>query len=228
MKKLFLFILFSSMGLSLYPAEVTIVNKTNELVFARLNNQRRKKIFYKYEKRGQGWPREMTIISSVLTAGVALPFAETTAAARLALGFPNFVPITQNSSNRLATIFFKSELAEGDYAQAYEPYGAPISKITFLRVIGHKTITGTLPELKKQIKPLKNQYGNIDLSIKDHIYRDDLSGAQALPLFGKHRYSIQIPIIEKFTYDLGENKIPRFELNAKVELQKWGKARRVW
>jgi len=210
--------------LSIQPAAVTILNNTDEPVLAQINNQRRAKTFYKPIT----WRRDLYGAGSVVTMGIPPAIVEPVAAIRQAVGVPNFVTIKPNASVMFATTVFKGGVPGGAYSQtAFKKKGRPITKITFARVKGFKTIKGTLNELKKSLESLANTYGGIALSVRKHLYQNQLSGAKDRKLYGRHRYAIRVPIMEQFTYELGENKIKRSEQDAIIELQTWGDARRV-
>lgn len=203
MKKLFLFMLLNSMGLSLYSAKVTIENKTDKLVFARVNNQNRVNLFYSDVDINKMMRRQY---GALATYGIA---EGVTALAKAVTGHPNFVPIYPHSSKALATPRFVTGVPGGDFGEADVGSGAKIYKITFLRIKGFN------PQ-RSQYEEKLERYG-FDFDEKKHI---------KFTYKGPIEDSIKTPIVEQFTYELKDNKIRRHE-SGKVVLEKWGKAKLV-
>jgi len=211
--------------LSIQPAKVKIKNKTDQLVFAQINNQKRAAMFY---TPSAGERILVYGMSTPFTLGTSPIVIEPVAAIRRAFGVPNFVPILPNSSTMLGTAVFKGGLAGGGYGETVGK-GAPITKINFARVKGSKTITGILPALEAHVNSMGKKYGGMELSRENHTYRNDWLQIDT-KIFAKtpdEQLSIEVPELEFFTYTLsGDARIRRYKKGT-VNLLNWGKAKRV-
>ncbi len=230
-KKILFFALLSSVGLSVYPAKVLIRNRTDKVVFARINNQKRQHVLWRDQKTA------MVAAGSLgaVTVGTSLLITEPIGAIRRRVaGYPNFVRIDRGSEKILGTKLVQAVFG-WDIGEEKTLWGAPITKITFARVKGRKTITGTVRELQEQVKDLAHKYGGIVLeNLPDKIVLFDelssLPGRTSLLIVRREwdkkfdkpekyqTYSVEIPELEEFTHTL---KHP-IRKKGTVELKSWG------
>ncbi|TET35395.1 hypothetical protein E3J61_01990 [Candidatus Dependentiae bacterium] len=223
-KKLLLCAILSSVSLSVYPANVLIRNYTDETVFARINNQRRSMIF-----DGEFIDKEFDQDMRRGLAPLTVASEPIMAIHRKLAGYPNFMKIKPGKSLVFTTALRRFRFKEMRPFQT--TLGDPIKTITFIRVTGDKTITGTLLELRDQVNELAKQYGNIKMEVPlssddPAILRDKLTETDRdaeYQRIGQGRtteQSIKLPILEEFTYTLPKGGIKK----GIVELQSWGTA----
>ncbi|TET35396.1 hypothetical protein E3J61_01995 [Candidatus Dependentiae bacterium] len=225
-KKILLCAILSSVALSIYPAKVLIRNQTDTPVFARVNNQKRSKIFWEDQADLQKFLGTLMGASDDFSMVPFLPITDPAYAIHRAIaGYPNFIKIGRNQSFVLGTALVRLRGEEGG------SLGKPITKITFARVKGHKTITGTIRELQSRVKDLANKYGDIELKdlplriqLKDNLSHVNKSWEKKFEEPEKYeKFSIEMPILEEFTYELGKNKIGMRKQRI-VVLKSWGNA----
>lgn len=222
-KKLLLCAILSSVSLSVYPANVLIRNYTDETVFARINNQKRSMIFDEEE-----WEKKTNQELRRILAPLTVASEPVMAIHRKMAGYPNFRKIKPGQSLVFTTALRRFRFKEMRSFQT--TLGDPIKTITFVRVTGDKTITGTLLELKNQVKDFAKKYGNAKISVPFdatqpvtlHVgfYNTSQNTYQKVSGITIDDYSIKLPILEEFTYTLPQGGIKK----GIVELQSWGNA----
>lgn len=213
--------------IAVYPAAVTIKNQTSENVWVRVNEQNRVNTFYNPADTSEDTWREF------------LPVIKVTGSLRKTR-IANFIPLlakgTRTSSlfgipldtTTLATVKFTGGFKKGTYSRAILPLGAPITKITFARVTGRHTITGTLADLEKTAQKLNTLYGGMEFLPKKHTYKNSWLHIDTRVF--KHpgeSVSIEVPDIETFTYHLPAAGIIKRNKKGIVKLLSWGHAERV-
>ncbi len=202
-----------SMAMTIYPAKVYIKNETKEIVWARVNDQKRPHLTVD----AQDWERSIVGgASQIFTLGIAEIVEGPIRAVRSKLGYPNFWSIEPGRYRKLGTAIRKT-VREGGLSPS------AIRRVTFLRKTGWKKVSGTVEELKKLVDPLTKQYGLTKFSINrkrvKYILFDGRS--KVWDYRSGKKYTIEIPIVESFVYDFGTNPIRR---NRYLKLTRWGNA----
>lgn len=218
-KRILSVFVLAGMTATLHPAKVIIENRTKEKVWARINDQKRPQ----RTEIGQHMAGIKEGAAAVFTGGISELAVAPTRAVRSRFGYPNFWSIAPGKQKELGTAIFLKNIREAGISPE------AIRKVTFLRIKGEKTITGTAEELKKQVEQFAKQYGNTEIGFeygdlflyKDVIYTP-FDGPQKSWLYRKgEKYNIQIPIIESFVYDFGTNPI---RTKRTLRLTSWGNA----
>jgi len=210
---------------NLYP-ELAVQNLTDEVVWARINDQKRQWLTEHHMDQAA----QVRGGTTLFTLGMHEPItgAPFRVIKKAVGGYPNFIAI---SPKGLTWLSIRFKLIPTSLIR--------IHKVTFLRLKGFKEVTGTAQELKQLIDKLTSHYGNIQLSIgsKNITYLNDFYPEKKggdwrkkkadrplkseWPYQKNKKYTIKVPILESFIYDFGKNPIMSFADDRTIRLKSW-------